>query len=146
MNLPGKLKKCCESGRNCCVGLQGAGKPLIYKGEILTPHVLGEQKKTCDCFMFIGDSHVLLVELKSRTIKFEDIQEKFDNGVSVIKQLSGSLAIGRKIVPVLLAKAYGSKPSNNPRARRLTVKIDGKPNSIVYGKCGMHVSEIISKS
>lgn len=90
MNLPGKLKKCCESGRNCCVGLQGAGKPLVYKGEILTPHVLGEQKKTCDCFMFIGDSHVLLVELKSRTIKFEDIQEKFDNGVSVIKQLSGS--------------------------------------------------------
>ena len=40
--------------------------------------------------MFIGDSHVLLVELKSRTIKFEDIQEKIDNGVSVIKQLSGS--------------------------------------------------------
>lgn len=139
------LRKCCERGRNCCVGLRRANVPRIYNGEQLTRRVLGEQKKACDCFIFDDGARVVLVELKSRTLDYSDIKEKFDNGVEVVNTLLTAQAANYKIIPVLLAKAFNKKPSNNPRARNLSIKIHGKPKSIVYGKCGMQLTDIVAE-
>lgn len=138
------IRRCCERGRNCCVGLGRANVPQIYNGEQLTRRVLGEQKKACDCFIFNDDMRVVLVELKSRTLKYSDIKEKFDNGVEVVNALLSTRAADYKIIPVLLVKAFNKKPSNNPRTRNLTIKIHGKPKSIVYGKCGMQLADIVA--
>ena len=148
MNIPPTikpLKKCCEHGRNCCVKLERARAPQIYKGEQLALYVLGEQKKACDCFIFDNERCVVLVELKSRTVDFSAIIEKFDNGVEVMNLLLDTQATNYKIIPALLVKAFNTKPSNNPRTRRLSIKINGKNKTIVYGKCGMRLADIVAK-
>ena len=137
MNIPSdiqSLRKCCERGHNCCVGLGRANIPLIYKGEELTRRILGEQKKACDCFIF-DDTHAVLVELKSRTLDYSAIKEKFDNGVEVVNTLLNAQATDYKIIPVLLVKAFNKKPSNNPRTRRLSIKIKS-PSPLFMASAG----------
>lgn len=148
MNIPSNvelLKKCCQRGSNCCIKLSRIEVLGIYKGEQLTQSIMKEQKKACDCFIFYDDSYVALVELKSRTIDYSSVQEKFDNGVEIVNLLLGAKAIHYKIVPVLLAKTFNKKPSGSLLARKMSVRINGKCKSIRYDKCGTQLADIMAK-
>ena len=139
-----RLSKCCERGRNCCAKISHMTKPIIYSGERLTQHALGEQKKACDRFIFDNDNNrIMLVELKSRTLDYSDIREKFDNGVKALDMLLNKQSTNYEIIPILLVKAFNKKPSNNPRTRRLSIKINGKPKSVVYGKYNAQLTDIV---
>lgn len=88
---------------------------------------------------------VVLVELKSRARDYGSIKEKFDNSVEVVNLLLSAQNTYCKIIPVLLAKAFNKTPSGSPIARGLYVKINGKRKSIIYGKCGMQLADIMAK-
>ena len=139
-----KLDRCNDQG--CCVGLEGIKDRIIIKGEQLTLQAFGKEKKSCDCFIFtINEMLVVsLVELKSQTPKFDDLQEKFDNSVTATELILRNHK-NYWVVPILLARSFSSKPSNNPTARRLTVKIRGRNKPIVYGKCGKQLIDIITR-
>ena len=89
---------------------------------------------------------VSLVELKSRTPKFNDLQEKFDNAVTATELILKKQNIKKnyKIILILLAKSFNKKPSNSPIAQGLKVKIQGRRRPVVHGKCGKQLLDIIS--
>lgn len=138
-----RLQKCCDQA--CCVGLKNVKRRYVFRGEEMTQHVLGRQEKACDCFIFVikGTLVVSLVELKSKTLDYSAIMAKFENGIEVVDLLLKHQTTDYRIVPILLAKSFGTKISNNPKARRLSVRIHGKKKSIVYGKCGMQLNDAI---
>ena len=94
MNVPPDielLQRCCERGRNCCVGLEHANTPQIYKGEQLTRYVLGKQKKACDCFD--DDTRVVLVVL-SRTLDYSNIGEYSQSPKKATTKRGSTLELG----------------------------------------------------
>ena len=143
--FPTKLDKCNDEG--CCVGLNNVKKRIIYKGELLVCYALGEQRKICDCFIFTTDDVLVvsLVELKRRTWEFSELEEKFDNAVTIVEIILKKQNIKKKyqIIPILLSKSFNKKPSTNPAARKFAIKIHGKRRSIVYYKCGKQLVDII---
>ena len=131
------------------MGLQKIGKRAVFKGETLVRHMLDEQKKACDCFVFVAHDTLVIsvVELKSKSIHFANIKEKMDNAAEVVDLIlqRHNVTKNYRFIPILLAKAYGTKPSNSPVARRLYVRFRGRNKSVFYGKCGEKLIDVIKK-
>ena len=141
-----KLNKC--SDHDCYVKLRGIRKHVIFKGEELVCEKLGKKKKACDCVIFTvkyGILIVSLVELKSLTIDYGAVQEKFDNTVMAAKLVLNRCCITKnfQINLILLTKSY-YKPSNNPRARGFKPKITDK-NKFFYDQCGTQLNDLIKR-
>ncbi len=142
-----KLSKCSDQG--CCIGLDGITKRIIFKGEFLVHHVLQQQRKACDCFIFTIDGMLViaLVELKSKTLNLDKVKEKLDNSATVVELILEKYNITKNydIIPILLAKSFNKKPSNNPKARRFRIQTRKGSISIIPGPCGKQLASIINQ-
>ena len=136
------------SEHNCYVGLHGFRKRIIFKGEQAVCQALGKDKKACDCIIFTDKRSLVVsvVELKSKTIDYQAVKEKFDNTVKAVELILNhyNYTTNFRIIPILLTISL-NKTSSHPRARGIYVKIGSKNKSPVYDQCGAQLAGLIRK-
>ena len=123
---------------------------ILFKGEKIVEK-LNENIKICDCFIYCNfDTNnsliVALVELKSKSIRPSKIKEKFDNSAKKVKYMvnfcNGVNITKIKFFPILLYKSVN--PIDIKAISRFKIRFE-KDYSIIYGKCGSNLLDIIEK-
>jgi hypothetical protein len=134
-----KISKCEEHG--CKLRLDGLGKYLLLKGELLVNNI-----KMVDCIVFVENNGFLAgnIELKSCDIDAKAIIKKYENSVKktkeIVEKCGGYLEI-KNIYLVLLAKEYRSPSELKILGKG--VKIGKIRIDICREKCGAYFKDII---
>ena len=132
---------CSESG--CMLRLDGLRDRVVLKGEELC-----QDRKMCDCIIFIVDSSVVIgvAELKSKTIRTSAVADKLANGSEIALDIFEKYAGRRmklRIYHLLLHSGLDS--SERRKIERKRIKVRGKGYDIITKPCGVHLSAVISQ-
>ncbi|MHA1610160.1 MAG: hypothetical protein ACTSUJ_09220 [Candidatus Njordarchaeales archaeon] len=129
--------------RGCELKLTGLNEYIILKGEKLC-----QSEKVCDCIIFaqklLEDVTIGLIELKSRTAHFQEIEEKLAGGARLALRILDEISIRRLNVglyPIVLAKSWRIHEYQILINRR--IKVGGKQYRIIPKKCGSSLLKIL---
>ena len=131
------------SEHNCYVGLHGFRKRIIFKGEHAVCQALGKDKKACDCIIFTDKRSLVVsvVELKSKTIDYQAVKEKFDNTVKAVELILNhyNYTTNFRIIPILLTISLNKTSSHLGREEFMSKSVV-KTNLRFYDQCGGTIS------
>lgn len=136
------INKCCE--KKCCINLRGLHDHIIIKGETIAK----SKFRICDCIIFINisGSELVLIELKSKTSKATEVEEKLKNGseqaLKILKrcdQTKGHF----DIFHIVLVKSC--RPSEFNLLKQSKINLNGIKYDIIIKRCGENILDILSK-
>lgn len=134
------INKCCE--KNCKLGLEGIFNYVVMKGEKVT------RQKICDCIIVHDASppRIILVELKSGGVRFEQVIEKFTNGLHLMLQFDRAIFGNRRYnVNMLLLVKRRLPRTFYSRIRSHKFKLRGEKYSIMTLRCGEDLVDMYKK-
>lgn len=132
------IDKCCE--RKCKLGLRGISNYSILKGE-----KIASGQKMCDCVIIhdVSPPRIILVELKSGGIRFEQIVEKFENGLQLLAQTDRTVQEKQTYnVKMLLLVKRRQPKTFYTRIRAHKLEMKGRKHSIITLRCGAELVNV----
>ena len=131
------IEKCRDSG--CGLQINKKGDFVILKGEKIVP-----ESKICDCIIFRNDKKIIIAELKSTSIRVNDVIEKFSNSGKKAREIAADLNNNdTRMYFVLLAKKYGSNSSTR-LLKDVKVEVGSDLYPIIRGRCGDPLLKLIT--
>jgi len=135
-------KECKEPGSFAKLRLKGHRNKIILKADSLE-----NNKKMCDYFVFIHDSNLVIVilELKEKNLKCEDVYKKMENGSFLVSKLHNECCREIKnnsFFPIFLHHG-GRWPSEIKMLRKKTISFLGRSHPIICEEGIVELSEII---
>ncbi len=140
-----KIERCSEKGTGCKLKLNASYEHSIIKGEKIC-----NDRKICDCIIFVNYDNTLLigiVELKSKHIDASDIKEKLTNGSEIalkILEECPDTCNTSEFYPIVLAKGWG-RASKHAMIRDAKIQFGSERRRIITKKCGDSFLDIISQ-
>ncbi len=127
------------SERNCKLKLHDLCNYVVLKGEKLC-----KDQRICDCIIFIEETAIGIVELKSKTAHSNEIKEKLTNGtliaLNILKNCNNNQS-KFDFYHIVLCKAWSSSEYRVITSEK--IEISGKRYYIIPKRCGVSFSEII---
>lgn len=135
------IKKCKE--KRCNLNLENIRNHIILKGEKIC-----RNRKICDCIIFIernGKIIVVIVELKSRTVRVNEVVQKLQNASQEASRILNSCSSGNykvDFLPIVLAKKW-----INIERKKLTderIEFRNRNYLILPKSCGTPLHQILN--
>ena len=139
------IKRCSERGTGCKLKLDASYEHVILKGEKIC-----NDRKICDCIIFVNQNDTIIVgivELKSKHIDASAIEEQLTNGskiaLKILKKCPDTYSESN-FYPIVLAKGWG-RASKHAVMKNIKIQFGSKKRRIITKKCGDSFLEIISQ-
>ncbi|MHA1438146.1 MAG: hypothetical protein ACTSPD_11265 [Promethearchaeota archaeon] len=138
------INKCSES--KCSLNLEGYQSKIIIKGEKIRET---ENTSICDCIIYIIHSNFIIsnVELKSKSIHYDNIVNKFENTTKYTEKFI--ISVNEKDLeniqyfPIILAKRWDSITKR--KFQKYLVIFRGKKYKLILRDCGNKLKNIIAR-
>jgi len=139
------IKRCSEKGTGCKLKLDASYEHVILKGEKIC-----NDRKICDCIIFVNRDDTIIVgivELESKHIDASAIEEQLMNGSKIalkILEKCPDTYSESNFYPIVLAKGWG-RASEHAVMKNIRIQFGSKKRRIITKKCGDSFLEMISQ-